>query len=305
MSRYRTLTFVCTCAFAIVLGAPVQSAEPTFHRHKLNRWLQLYQSAKPGSAEEARCLAAIRNIGTNAVPQLIGMLTAGNLKSQQSVVIVFDVLGPLGAPAIPALMRLLSDTNPIVTILAASSLGHIGAPALPDLMIALTNSQYNIATLAAFAIVDLSTNATPAIPVFLHDLGDRNEMVRERAADALGILHLQPDIVVPALQNLLADHSSMARCLALSSLGRFGVDAGMAMPAIVLLQQDPDEYVRLFATNALSSIAPKKTVDVMFPPHATMTVPIPQNHVRHAFSRRWPDLKLSSSPARYRPVACT
>ena len=256
MSTIRALKFLFICAFAVVLVDPVQSAEASFHHQKLTRWLKLYQSATPGTAEEIRCVAAIRAIGTNAVPQLIGRLSEAHLKDQQLAVRVFDVLGPLAAPAIPALTKLLSHTNPLVTILAASSLGDIGAPALPSLMTELTNSQYNIATLAAFAIVDLGTNATPAIAVFLHDLGSSSDLVRERAAEALGNLHLQPDIVVPALKHLLTDHSLMARCAALSSLGRFGLDAGTAMPGIVLLLNDPEEYVRKLATNAVCSIAP-------------------------------------------------
>jgi hypothetical protein len=116
MSKFRALTFLCTCAFAFVFGVSVQSAEPTFQHQNLNRWLQLYQSAKPGSAKEARCVAAIRCIGTNAMPQLIARLTTSHLKTQQEAVTTFDILGPLGAPAIPALMKLFNDTNPIVTI---------------------------------------------------------------------------------------------------------------------------------------------------------------------------------------------
>jgi HEAT repeat protein len=240
----------------LALGASGQSPEPTFRHKKLSRWLRLYQDAKPGSAEEAQSIAAIRTMGTNAAPPLVQMLTSGDMKSQQSAVNAFKILGPLGVSAIPGLTTLLNHTNVMVRIMAANSLGHIGAPALPAMMNALTNSEYNIATLATFAIVELGNDAAPAIPVFLDDLGSRDPLVRERAADALGSLHLQPEIVVPALEQLLGDHSRMARCLALSSLGQFQAAAKMATPAIVPLLHDPDEYVRRFATNSLCNIAP-------------------------------------------------
>src|SRR5437867_3615564 len=86
----------------------------------------------------------------------------------------------------------------------------------------------------------------------LHRLGPR-----ERAADALGNLHIEPDTVVPALIRLLKDNSKAARYLAVSGLGRFQSQARPAVPAINALLTDPEEGVREAATNALRKIVPE------------------------------------------------
>ena len=102
-----------------------------------------------------------------------------------------------------------------------------------------------MATEAAIAIVKLGTNARPAIPIFLRDLQSPNHFVRERAADALGNLHIEPTTVVPALTNLFGDLSTAAVCLSLRSLGAFEAEALPAAHAISLMLEDPNENVRL------------------------------------------------------------
>ena len=172
-------------------------SEELHYQHKtLARWLKLYQTAKPGSSEEAKSVAAVQAIGTNAVPELLGMLSARDVSRQQAAANGFAILGPAGAAGVPALDRLLNGTNTVVAVLAANALGHIGVPSLPVLLNELTNQNYNAATLATLAILDLGTNAAPAIPRFIDDLESPDHFVRERAADALGNLRLQPDVVV-------------------------------------------------------------------------------------------------------------
>jgi HEAT repeat protein len=256
MLKRRFTLLACTCAFVVFAFSAV-AKEPAYHHKPLARWLKAYDSAKPGSADEAQSIDAIRHIGTNAVPALIAMLTTRDINVQQSAVHGFEILGELGDSGVPALTNLLFSTNPVVNILAANSLGYIGAAALPGLMNALTNHSYNMATLAALSIPEMGTNALPAVPCFLRDLASRNHFVRERAADALGNLHLEPEIVVPALTNLLTDPSLTARCLALNSLAQFGDMGRPAIPVIMPLLEDTDATVRASATNALYDLMPE------------------------------------------------
>jgi HEAT repeat protein len=258
MPKRRILGILCTGAVALGLVISAQGAEPAFKHKTLSRWLKLYHSAEPGSAQETQSIVAIRSIGTNAVPRLVQMLVARDINVQQSAATGFEILGALGAPAIPALTNLLYGTNPVENVLAANSLGHIGLPALAALMDALTNHSYNVATLAALSLPEMGTNALPAVPVFLRDLRSRNHFVRERATDALGNLHLEPETVVPALTNLLNDSSLTARCMALNSLGQFKDAGSLAIPVIVPLLQAPEETIRISATNALCDIAPNE-----------------------------------------------
>jgi len=121
----------------------------------------------------------------------------------------------------------------------------------------LTDPIYRVSTDAALSIVDLGTNAAPAIPIFIQQLGHPNHFYRERAADALGKLHIEPDTVVPALARLLQDNSQAARYLALSGLENFESRARPVAPAITVLLTDPEDGIRTAATNALLKIAPE------------------------------------------------
>ena len=109
----------------------------------------------------------------------------------------------------------------------------------------------------ALAIVELGTNASPAVPIFLRHLEHPNHFYRERAADALGNLHIEPETIVPALTHLLRDDSKAARYLAIRGLGSFEFRARSAMPALTALLSDAEDGVRKAATNTLRKIAPE------------------------------------------------
>jgi HEAT repeat protein len=251
--RLRTSSALCFLAFTLGFA---RGAEPTYEHQPLSTWLKAFEDAQSDSADERRAKDAVRAIGTNAVPHLLQMLTEDDINIQQRAVKGFEILGPIAAPAVPQLSNLITGTNDVIGILAGNSLGNIGAPALPALMAALTNRHYTVVTRAALSIVDLGTNASPAIPIFLRHLQSPNHFVRERAADALGSLHIEPAVVIPALTNLFGDLSQAAVCISLNSLGQFESVARPVAPAILAMLQDPNENVRMAATNALMKVAP-------------------------------------------------
>lgn len=255
--KRKAVFWLCGYLAFVLLLSPTQAAESRFHHKTLTRWLELHASAKPGSHDEVESRAAIEAIGTNALPQLVGMVSGSDGRSQQLAGEGFQVLGPAAASAVPALARLLGASNLVVMVFSANALGRIGVAALPALLNALTNGDYNAAALAALALVDLGADAGPAVPVLLCDLNSPNRLIRERAAVALGNLRLQPEIVVPALTGLLTHRSLSTRCLALGSLGRFQAAARPAVPAIVALLNDPEPDIRTIAASALSEIAPE------------------------------------------------
>lgn len=258
MRRSICILCLCACALSPLFVVPARAGEPTYHHKTLTRWLKEYQKAKPGSAGESDSMAAVRAMETNAVPRLVRMLASGDLDREQLAVKGFEILGPAAASAVPELQGLMTGTNPVVGVMAASSLGYVGPPAMPGLLNALTNGGYNVVTLAVLALVEMGTNAAPAVPLLVRDLDSPNRFVREHAVNSLGNLHLEPEIVVPALTNLLGDSSLTVRCLALSSLGRFEGAARPVIPAILPLLGDANAGVRMSATNALCEIAPDK-----------------------------------------------
>ena len=252
----RLLFFLC-CAVIGGCVFPASSAEPKHGGKSLTEWLQLYQKADEGTSEERQAGMAVRTIGTNALPYLTEWIVSEDLEKQFKAKDGFQILGAAAAPAIPSLGKMLTSTNEVVSFVAAQSLGHIGAPALPELLAGLTNRHFKVGTASALAIADLGTNALPAIPIFLRHLEHPNHFYRERAADALGNLHIEPETVVPALTKLLQDDSKAARYLAISGLENFQALARPAVPAITAILTDPDEGLREAATNALRRIAPE------------------------------------------------
>lgn len=255
MQSRQTLIEVYLLVVAVVISAlPVQSAEPKYQGRSLSKWLSTYRDAGTDTPGEKRAAEAVRAIGTNGIPVLLRMLTNDDLQVQMDAKSGFCILGAMAASAVPALAKLLASTNAVHLFMGAQVLGEIGAPALPALMEAMTNRHYKVATQAYLAIGALGTNAQPAIPLLLRDLQHPNHFNRERAADALGSLHLDPETVVPALTKLLSDISPAARSIALNSLGQFGPAAKSAVPDITpfLTNSDFDSA----AKEALRAIAP-------------------------------------------------
>lgn len=243
-----------------VLGSavlPVWSAEPKHEGKSLTEWLTLYQNADDGSPGEREADAAVRTIGTNALPTLITWIASDDLDEQFFAKNGFQILGTAAQPAVESLGRMLVSTNQVISLIAAQCLGHIGAPALPALLAGLTNRQFRVGTAASLAIVELGTNASPAIPILLRHLQHPNHFYRERAADALGNLCIEPEMVVPALAHLLKDDSKAARYLALRGLENYESRARPAVPAMTALLADPEESIRETAANVLRKIAPE------------------------------------------------
>lgn len=218
--------------------------------------MALYQTSREDSEEDKQATEALREIGTNALPYLIKWIA--ETESRQPYLGSADAFGVLGtnaAPAVPELALLLASTNRLAATLAGTALGHIGKPALPALIAAYTNGRFRVGTEAALALVELGTNARPAIPLLLRDLNHPNHFYRERAADTLGKLQMEPEIVVPALTRLLGDDSSAARFITLLRLGDFGPQARSALPAISNFLTHAEEEVRKMATNVIRKIA--------------------------------------------------
>jgi HEAT repeat protein len=212
-------------------------------------------------------LAAIREIGTNALPALLAMVGKKDsplkrqllaLARKQSVVSLrlysddhyharssygFGALGPIAKPAVPALIKLLRDKNPRIRACAANSLGLIG----PE--------------------------AEAAIPALLPLLDERNEGLPILASmGALRSIHRRPDIVIPALLQFLNGERKDWNYAtpALDALGWYRDEARFAVPIIEEYLHHPDADKRSAALNALNKIDPeaaRKAASIMAERH--------------------------------------
>jgi len=247
-------------AVALLIWVAWPAREPVYQGQPFTFWLDQYRTNFPGrgasdaASKQDEAQAAIRAIGTNALPVLLGMVGKSDLPlktrlltllRKQSVIQVqvhnddyyharssygFGALGSIAKPAVPALMELLHDKNPRVRACAAHSLSLIG----PE--------------------------AEPAIPALLPLLDERNEGLPILASmDALGAIHKRPEIVIPALLRFLnGDRKEWNYSVpTMYAIRRYGDEAKSIVPVIEEYLHHPDADKRDAALNALNRIDPE------------------------------------------------
>ena len=104
-------------------------------------------------------------------------------------------------------------------------------------------------------MVVVQRNKIPkTVPGLLEMLRKQDEVYAGEAAEALGALGLEPEVVVPALVQALHAPGQRLRNKAASALGDFGARARSAIPALIECFQDPAPEVRYNAAVSLSCI---------------------------------------------------
>ncbi len=199
---------------AVLVGAALTTAlvrrdrEPSYNGHSLSEWLH---AARPGyinpPAPPAEATAAVRRIGTNALPTLLKWASYDPTRLQSKLRPIvsgsdhpadaedgFRILGPVARPAIPGLTRLAIKSSSDERVMrCARCLASIGPDAVPALAEVISNYHgkeryYPIAVLAKFG-----TNVQPAVPVLVRCLSDSDVRVRRAATNALS--KLPPEIL--------------------------------------------------------------------------------------------------------------
>ncbi len=132
-------------------------------------------------------------------------------------------LGPAAAPAVPDLIKALSDVRE-VRMLAADALGKIGpasAPAVPELTRLLADDWQGNRSAAAEALGNIGPAAAPAIPVLTTVLlTDKEATVRFYAALALAEFGPIARSSVPALAAALSDTETRVQAASAYALGK-------------------------------------------------------------------------------------
>ena len=262
----RRVTVLCVVALAVAVGGLgwvwLGSHEPAYQGRPLSVWMDewnKYLLANQGSPDRARrdqAQAAIRQIGSNALPTLLSMAGATDsalkkrliaLANKQSLVKLrlhpadyyharatcgFSALGPTAKPAVPALIRLLHNQDRQVRASAAQCLSLIGPEA---------------------------ADAVPALIETLNAEGNGYGPVLINSMLALGAIHSDPERVVPFLLQYVngprKDWNYNAP--AMDALGRYRERARSAVPAILPFLSAPDESHRSSADAALCAIDPQ------------------------------------------------
>jgi hypothetical protein len=220
------------CLLLTVWCAP--SREPSYQGKSLSKWID----ALIEKSQESHAGAAIRAMGTNAVPHLLQGLshsyspgrerlyrTANFLLHDQirvrkkeiidpytlgcnTALRGFEALGPLGSNALPKLNLLLNSPDSIGSV-AACCMASIGPQSLPYFIEALKNGSPTARYHALRGIGELRTNSSPAFPYVVQCLHDTNRVregsIRNHAIYLLGQMPGQAVAALPILAPLLTD----------------------------------------------------------------------------------------------------
>ncbi|HXJ59944.1 MAG TPA: HEAT repeat domain-containing protein [Verrucomicrobiae bacterium] len=251
--RNRTGLIVLICLGVLGGWQLLRQREPAYDGKPLSVWLEMIRRATHrGYITDKEAQEAIRQIGTNALPTLLRMMTAKDSAFKTRV-----------SAALPKQWRhwffpRSADEIQMMGAYGFVALRTIAEPAVPALMELANADDGEVRYHAVYALGHLGAAAQPAIPLLIKRLEDPVEHVRGDAMNGLAGIHLQPDLVVPVLIKYAADpnQNQGLRYTAIQGLGYFGDHAKAAVPTLKRLLFDPDAYVRLAVTNYLPLIEP-------------------------------------------------
>jgi HEAT repeat protein len=198
-------------------------------------------------------------LGAPAVPALIKALGDSDSAVRRAAA---EALGKLGDPqAVPALIQALGDSDSAVRRAAAEALGAIGDPqAVPALIQALGDSDWDVRRAAAWALGKLGDpQAVPALSVWAHAGG-------YAARDALQTLG-HPMLDLPQAVTQVAAQGAwgvLIRALTCTQVREVVVGLGApAVPALIQALGDGSENFRWAAAWALGAIGDPQAIPAL------------------------------------------
>lgn len=292
------LAILALSAIALPMAANCQQQEPISGGKPLSYWMERLDNRSDTTAR-----AAIKEMGTNALPDLIRMLRQLQSAADQSGDRAVTTSIPLG-PGVT--MHPSADLSRVRPLNAIVCLGPVGQPALPYILPLVTNQNYQTKIWAFFALKSIGPDTqtvSSVVPTLFQALGDQNWTMRLAAINALAALHPRPPevtpafirflddpseivsddamrwlvaqtnpVVLPRLDKQLHDKDSYVVTKAATRIGVFGAAAAASAPRLRELRNDPLSTVRQAATNALAAItgqplpqsAPAENADITY-----------------------------------------
>lgn len=185
---------------------------------------------------------SLREVGPEAVPQLIHARRNGGANRRESTNMLFLAMG---CKAVPPLIRTLRDQDPAIRKEAAVTLGYLATHAqLARFISGIAHNQTDAPALSKC----LKQRAVPALT---QALDDDDLRVRAAALDALA--GVGPDVLDPPqrLLQFLKDERTQFGPEVIFAIGQLGA---AAKPEVERLLEDKNELVRGRASAALKSI---------------------------------------------------
>lgn len=243
-------------------GPTARSAAP--------RLLTIVRDTNRPLLERQSALEAVAQIGPvhpEVLPTVIALLQSSQGKRadrspdaealRELAVETFTLLGPRGAPAIPALVRLANDPSDVLRMKVAQALGAMGGRgeiAIPTLVERLLfDASPLVRDAAAEALAGIGVEA---VPTLVQLLDDEDAEVRKRCVKALGTIGRGARPAGPALASHLEDESAEVRMAAAEAIWQVSRDSSLAAPAAARALADEDRTIRLRAFRLLGRMGP-------------------------------------------------
>ena len=229
-----------------------------------------------------RQLAALGPAAADAMPALIALL---NKDHQAARAAATYALGAIGDAAVAPLIELIGEAGEngwedgkvpswgegSVSIMdEAHALAAIGAPAVDELIELVDTAGEWGRINAAFALAEMDSHASSAIPALIRCLDDASHRIVRTALDALGTIGGEAASAVPRMSRFLTESKpeweeviserrrwiamDQVRVNAAEAMGRLGSQAAAAEEALVAALDDECGYVGLYATDALQHL---------------------------------------------------
>lgn len=209
--------------------------------------------------------AALVKIGAPAVPGLIGALNDGQESLRLAAA---EVLAKIGRPALPELISAMQDpktgersSDGAVRRAVAGIFEKIGpaaAPAAPALLAALSDSNRYVRLQVLDALKSIKPATPEALQTLLTVMQDTNVAVSDSARETLLSLRMNPE-AIPLLTATLKDKDPARRILAAAMLQKIGASARESVPALIETLKDNEAKARGNAAAALGIIQPRTT----------------------------------------------
>jgi HEAT repeat protein len=237
----------------------ISHREPAYQGKTLNAWMEQssrYLSAdrkSPDRAKRDEAEAAIRQIGTNALPTLLGMVRAKDSALKTKLLVLGRRQHIFKLPFKPATYYHARATY------GFGALGPMAKPAVPALIESLRDKDKDVRAAAASCLALMDTEAKEAVPALIQTLnaeGNGWGPVLINSMMALGSIHSDPETVIPLLLEYVSGpRKEWNYCgPAMDALGRYREKAKSAVPAILPYLDDPDKSHRFSADAALCLI---------------------------------------------------
>jgi ankyrin repeat protein len=287
--------------------------EPRYHGRSLSAWLAVLDDGEGGNAivwdaksppaptkQQLEAAEAVRQMGTDAVPELLRMLQAEDsplvsikqrlyvrliqsgrarpafqpdwhtaaTRTRHLAALGIGALGPNAKP--PASLIVPLFRKPEFSKEAGLVLASLGEQGLRPLQSAITN---NLApwegVIAVWALAHFPTNGQAIVPDLLQGLTSKRPGFRTTCAWALTRIQTDPEVAVQALTNH-ADEEGM-RFLCLKALANYGARATSAVPFLIDMLHSLTPSRRHDVLETLRAIDPEAEVSLQ---HASMRMQV-------------------------------